>query len=119
MNIQKNIAATLKSAMKKKDMTLVEFAEEIGIAKSTLQGYLKEDANPRADTIELLSQRLNITPTKLIGDPEEVSGCLNLPQRAEIHPLLLPILELCHGLSIEVLQLSATLTLLEQEGERI
>lgn len=119
MNIQKNIAATLRSAMKEKDMTLVEFAEEVGIAKSTLQGYLKEHSNPRADTIELLSQRLNIPLTQLIEDPEEVKGCVELPQAAEIHPSLIPVLELCRGLSTEVARLSAMLAELEREDKRI
>ena len=119
MNIQKNIAATLKSAMQEKNMTLVEFAEEIGIAKSTLQGYLKENANPRADTIELLSERLNISPTRLIADSEEIERCIELPQTAEIHPLLTPLLELCRGISEEVSRLSAALTELEREDERI
>ena len=117
MNIQKNIAATLKTAMREKDMTLVEFADEIGIARSSLQGYLKEHSNPRADTIELLSKKLNIPPTQLISGPEEPAGCINLPKDDEIHPLLTPALELCRELSVELLHLSALLKQAEQEAE--
>lgn len=118
MKIQKNIAATLRSAMKERDMTLVEFADEIGIARSSLQGYLKEHSNPRADTIELLSRKLNILPTELISGPESPpDGYVDLPENAEIHPLLTPALELCRDLSVELLHLSDLLKQTDQEAE--
>lgn len=117
MKIQKNIAATLRAAMAEKDMTLVEFADEIGIARSSLQGYLKEHSNPRADTIELLSKKLNIPPTRLISGPEAPDGCFDLPEDVKIHPLLAPTLELCRELSVELLHLSALLSQTEQEAE--
>lgn len=74
MKIQNNIAATIKLAMAEKDSTLVDFAEEIGIARSSLQEYLKEGANPRADTIELIAEKLEMSPEELISGPASRIG---------------------------------------------
>ena len=120
MNIQKNIAATLKAAMAERDLTLVEFAEEIGIARTSLQGYLKEESNPRADTIELLSERLNMSPSALISGPD---ACLSGPELlpgGELHPLLAPLLQQCRCVTAEIYHLSAVLSLREltEGGER-
>lgn len=65
MKIQRNIASTLKMTMSQRNISLAEFAEELGIARSSLQEYLKEDANPRADTIQLLSEKLGISVSQL------------------------------------------------------
>ena len=117
MKIQKNIAATLKNAMAERDLTLVEFAEEIGIARTSLQGYLKENSNPRADTIELLSERLNISPSALISGPDT-----HMPTSedlaADVHPLLVPLLQQCHCVVTEIIRLSALLPEVpEEDGE--
>ena len=119
MNIQKNIAATLKAAMAERDLTLVEFAEEIGIARTSLQGYLKEESNPRADTIELLSERLNISPTELIFGPEASMPNLEELPRQQVHPLLIPLVQQCHCVVTEISRLSATLSKLSEEDELV
>ena len=67
MKIQRNIASTLKMTMSQRNISLAEFAEELGIARSSLQEYLKEDANPRADTIQLLSEKLGISVSQLLS----------------------------------------------------
>ena len=119
MKIQKNIAATLKAAMAEKDLTLVEFAEEIGIARTSLQGYLKEESNPRADTIELLSERLNISPSVLISGPESrFPNWEELPDD-QVHPLLVPLLQQCRGVVAEITRLSDVLSKLSEEGESV
>ena len=119
MNIQKNIAATLKAAMAERDLTLVEFAEEIGIARTSLQGYLKEESNPRADTIELLSERLNISPSVLIAGPEAHIPGLEELAEDEVHPLLVPLLQQCHCIFAEIIRLSALLSKMPESGEQL
>ena len=118
MNIQKNIAATLKAAMAERDLTLVEFAEEIGIARTSLQGYLKEESNPRADTIELLSERLNISPSALISGPDAHIPELAESSEDEIHPLLVPLLQQCRYVVAEVFRLSTLLSNATESGEQ-
>lgn len=110
MNIQKSIAATLKSVMEKRNLTLVEFADEIGIARTSLQGYLKENSNPRADTIELLSERLNIPAYVLISGPNADLHDLEAIHIDELHPLLLPLLQQCQCVTAEIYRLSAELS---------
>ena len=120
MTIQKNIAATLKSAMAEKDLNLAEFAEEIGIARTSLQGYLKEESNPRADTIELLSEKLNISPAELISGPDaRMSGPDQLSGEA-LHPSLVPMMRHCHEMMAEIYRVSSLLIQMESlmGGER-
>ena len=118
MNIQKNIAATLKAAMAERDLTLVEFAEEIGIARTSLQGYLKEESNPRADTIELLSERLNMSPSALISGPDAYIPGLEELSETEVHPLLVPLLQQCRCVTAEVFRLSTLLWKTLERGEQ-
>lgn len=119
MKIQKNIAATLKNAMAERDLTLVEFAEEIGIARTSLQGYLKEKSNPRADTIELLSERLNISPSMLISGPDAELPVPEDVSENEIHPLLVPLLQQYRSVLVEIIRLSALLPEMPEEDEDV
>ena len=121
MNIQKNIAATLKAAMVERDLNLVEFAEEIGVARTSLQGYLKEESNPRADTIALLSEKLHIPPVVLIsGSDAYLSGPESLCGE-ELHPAVDPLMQQCRSMMVELRRLSAVLRELESiaGGERV
>ena len=45
MQIEKNIAAMLQSKMEETGKTKLEFSKELGIPRSTLQGYLKGDTS--------------------------------------------------------------------------
>ena len=54
MKIEKNIMATLKREMDRRGMNYAEFSAEIGIPRTTLQGYLNGTSHPRADSIENL-----------------------------------------------------------------
>lgn len=111
MKIQKNIAATIKNAMADKNQGMVEFSRELGIGKSSLQGYLREDYNMRADTIELVSERLGITPAELVSGP----GYLNELQNEEdmIHPLLYPISDELNSLRRAIIGVSKELRKIE------
>ena len=87
MNIQKNIAAKIRFAMLQRDCSLEELAQELGIARSTLQEYLRENANPRLDTLELLAEKLGYTPAELISD---IDACQlhDLHHLHRLHPRL-------------------------------
>lgn len=70
MQIEKNIAATLRNKMKEAGKTKLAFSKELGIPRSTLQGYLKGDKCLRSDSIEELAKSLNISSAQLISGPE-------------------------------------------------
>lgn len=68
MKIQQNIKHNLRLAMSQRNLSLTEFADELGIARSSLQCYLEGTSNPRADTIQLIAQKLDIPLHALIAD---------------------------------------------------
>ena len=69
MQIEKNIAAMLQSKMKETGKTKLEFSKELGIPRSTLQGYLKGDKCLRSDSIEEIAKRLDLSLAQLISGP--------------------------------------------------
>ena len=79
MDIQKNIAAAIRAAMEERQLSLTEFSKELGIGKSSLQAYLN-------DTIEIIAEKLEITPAELVSYPAEQQ-----PPSENLHPLLGPI----------------------------
>lgn len=109
MNKQEKIAATFKTGMEERSMTLVVFAEEIGIARISLQRWLKEKFNPQEDAIELLSEKLNISTYVLVSGSNADVLDLKFTPKGEIHPLLLPLLQQCQDITVETCRLSAEL----------
>ena len=71
MQIEKNIAATLRRRMDEAGKTKLEFSRDLGIPRSTLQGYLRGEKGLRSDSIEELAKRLGMSPAQLISGP----GC--------------------------------------------
>lgn len=74
MQIEKNIAATLKNDMMAHGEKLTAFSTRLGVPLSTLQGYLKGTSSPRADTIEDLAGKLGMTPAELVSGWRLFSG---------------------------------------------
>ena len=70
MQIEKNIAATLRYKMEAEKKTKMELSEELGIPRSTFQGYLKGEKSLRSDSIEELARSLGISPAQLISGPD-------------------------------------------------
>ena len=70
--IEKNIAAILQTRLKGSGKTKLKLSEELGIPRSTLQGYLKGNADLRSDSIEELAKCLGLTPAQLVSGPEYV-----------------------------------------------
>lgn len=88
LSIQENIAATLKAVMDKKNMTLEEAAQKFGVAKSSLQSYLKKSGNPRSDTLQILSENTGVCLAEMVSGQK----ILNRGEGGtEIHPILQPV----------------------------
>ena len=66
MKICQGIAQTINRAMIVRSKTLSALAEEIGVPISSLQNYASGHSNPRADTIEILAEKLGVSPAELI-----------------------------------------------------
>ena len=82
MQIEKNIAATLRHRMEAEKKSKLEFSKELGIPRSTFQGYLKGENCLRSDSIEEIAKGLNITPAQLISGPEDAAAESLRPRRS-------------------------------------
>lgn len=69
MSISENIAKTLRTIKEDRGLSYADFAEELGIPKSSLVEYLGGYGNPRADTMELLAERCGIPIIEMISAP--------------------------------------------------
>ncbi len=69
MSVNENLARILWRVKTERDLSYVEFANELGIPKSSLVEYMNGTGNPRADTLELLAGKLNVPITEIISDP--------------------------------------------------
>ena len=67
----KNLADRLNEIRKARNLSIAEFAEELGIARSSLQVLLSGTGNPRTDTIECIADQLGIDPVWLLSDQQE------------------------------------------------
>lgn len=67
MSIGKNLAASILQFKLDHRLSTVELASELHLAVSTTQEYLNGNGNPRADTLEMLAQRMNISIIELIS----------------------------------------------------
>lgn len=97
MDIKKHISATLKREMEKRGLNFMEFSTELGIPRTTLQGYLKGTSSPQADSLEELADKLGISPAELVSGKEPPGNagisCLEpvLMELPALHPRALPI----------------------------
>lgn len=69
MPINENLAKTIQRYKLDRDLSLSELAKEFGVARSILESYLNGTGNPRADTLELLSEKSGIPLTELVSGP--------------------------------------------------
>ena len=96
MQIEKNIAATLQRKMDEAGKTKLEFSKDLGIPRSTLQGYLRGEKGLRSDSIEELAKSLGMSPAQLISEPGAVKAATTEPVLAETpaqHPLVQALAE--------------------------
>lgn len=120
MEIKETISATLKREMDKRGLNFMEFSTELGIPRTTLQGYLKGTSSPRADTLEELAKKLGISPAELVAGKEYPDSmgisCLDpvLLELPSLHPLVLPAAENAVSLLQYVFRLSSDLNALDE-----
>ena len=69
MDIRDNFATNLKNIRLTRGASLLEFADEIGISKSTLHKIEKGDINPTLSLINQVSDNLHIPATDLLLEP--------------------------------------------------
>ncbi|WP_288847921.1 helix-turn-helix transcriptional regulator [uncultured Sneathia sp.] len=65
-----NIGERIKKIRKQKKLTLVELGEKIGLKKSTISRYEKNNINIPSDKLEKIAHALNVSPQYLLGFEE-------------------------------------------------
>lgn len=71
MALQKNLSDSMNLIRAKRQQSITEFSEELGISRSSMQEILKGTANPRIDTVEHIAKQLQMDPLILLS-PENV-----------------------------------------------
>ena len=124
MVLQKLLAASMKRVMIAEHLSIPGLAEKAGIAKSSAQGYLHEQGNPRADTIELVCENLGCPLEELINSGQHSESSYDPPdfhalatKAQTIHPALERFLHFSFQMAKEVLVLSEKLYRLEKGGK--
>ena len=69
MIMRDNMALRLNEIRKERGLSITQFSEELGIARSSLQALLSGKANPRTDTIEYIADKLQLNPLCLLAAP--------------------------------------------------
>lgn len=90
MNAKKQLANYLRKRLKCSELSQDEFAKQLDIAKSSLTLYLKEIGNPRLDTVEILTDKLDL---KLILIPKS---------KTKLHPEIQRIADDAMALLMEI-----------------
>lgn len=90
MSIQDNMADLLRARRKLSGQSIEEWAEELGIAQSTLQEYMKGSGNPTVKMVEHLADKLGVDPAALMYGTIE-------PEQQQIALLLLDTI---HAVSV-------------------
>ena len=81
MDIKDNFATNLKNIRLTRGASLLEFADEIGISKSTLHKIEKGDINPTLSLINQISDNLHIPATDLLLAPSYTTSELVIIKR--------------------------------------
>ena len=78
MKIQQNISATMKRKLREcKNQT--EFAEMLGIGRTSCQDYLAGRGNPSANTIQQMADRMDVTLGQLVsGEDGPIESAFDL-----------------------------------------
>ena len=91
MGISKNLADSIRRDKLERDLSVAELAEELHLAVSTTQEYLNGNCNPRADTLELLAERMGMPVATLISSPPSgMEQAANMVQTAKALAVLPP-----------------------------
>ena len=93
MRLKQNLAKNLKTLRLSREQSLVEFAEEIGISKSTLQN-IESEKSSTLDTVDTISENLGIPASVLLSEQSE-------PDQLNITLLLIKEMEWFDNMSAE------------------
>lgn len=115
MEVKNNIAAKLNDVMKQRDLSIAEFSKELGIARSSLQGYIRGNVEMRLDTAELVSGKIGCTIQLVDGTQEPPTQSLELFV-SSLHPSLLPLVEHSKQMMTELQTLSDKLYEMELQA---
>lgn len=69
MSITKSMSYALRKYKAANHLSMTALAAELGIAVSSLEGYMSGTANPRAETIELIAEKMNISMIEMVSGP--------------------------------------------------
>ena len=118
MEIEKNIAAILQRALHESGKTKLEFSQELGIPRSSLQGYLDGTTCPRASAIETIAARLSISPAQLVAGLDGVQDAA-LPALEALRRMIPGLHPEAQGIAEEAVTLWETALRLSAELERL
>ena len=91
MTLNKSLAASIRRYKQARDLTVAELAEDLHLAVSPTQEYLKGNCSPRTDTLELLAERMGVTVGELLASPPpELERTESLMQAAGVLAALKP-----------------------------
>ena len=68
MSISADLAKNLQRIRRERDLSLKAFSNELGIPLSSTEKYCSGTGNPRADTLDMLSEVLGIPVTEIVSD---------------------------------------------------
>lgn len=91
MSLSNNLSKNLNTIRENRNLSITDFADELCIARSSLQNILKGDCNLRMDTVNQISSQLNVDPLTLLQDPHTAD-------QQDIAVLLLNCIEVFHRL---------------------
>ncbi len=118
MEIEKNIAVILQRALRESGKTKLEFSQELGIPRSSLQGYLDGTTCPRASAIETIAAHLSITPAQLVSGLDGVQDAA-LPGLEALRRMIPALHPQAQGIAEEAVALWETALRLSAELERL
>ena len=67
MPISKNLAVFMNRYKEDHHLSIMEFAEELGIGKNTVVGCLKGSGNPQSDTIDIIAEKCGVSVAEIIS----------------------------------------------------
>jgi len=77
MAISEYLSNHLNRIRKELGLSITEFSEKLGIARSSLQALLNGTGNPRCDTIEQIAKVLHTDCASLISAPQQDESLLS------------------------------------------
>lgn len=69
MLIAKGLSYALRKYKEVNHLSMTALAAELGIAVSSLEGYMSGTANPCAETIEMIAKKMNVSIIEMVSGP--------------------------------------------------